>query len=115
LIIIDENIDRIITQSLISLNFDVLSIKDNSPGISDREVIEIAKSTKGIVVTEDKDFGELVFSHQISDCSVICLRYKKPDIQDIIKALIHTVDIYVSKPGLFFITITRSKIRVRSI
>jgi len=115
LIIIDENIDRKVTQSLIDFGFEVLSIKENSPGISDKEIINIAKSTKGIILTEDKDFGELVFSHQISDCSVIFLRYKKPEIQDIIKALIHTVGIYVTKPGLFFITITRSKIRVRSI
>ena len=115
MIIVDKNIDQEIIRNLIDNDFDILSIKKNSPGISDKDIISIAKSIKGIVLTEDKDFGELVFSHQITDCSVIFLRYKKPDLQDIIKALINTLSIYISKPGLVFITITRSKIRVRSI
>jgi predicted nuclease of predicted toxin-antitoxin system len=115
LIIIDENIDRKIIQSLIDAGFEVLSIKERYPGISDKEIIELARSSNGIVLTEDKDFGELVFSYQISDCSVIFLRYKKTETREIIKALIHTIGIFITKPGLFFITITSSKIRVRSI
>ena len=115
MIIIDENIDQKIIQSLIDNNFDILSIKKKSPGISDRDIIRIAKSSKGIVLTEDKDFGELVFSHQITDCSVIFLRYKKPELTEIKKNLIRTLSIYISKPGLYFITITKSKTRVRNI
>jgi predicted nuclease of predicted toxin-antitoxin system len=38
------------------------SIRENCAGITDKEVIEVAKSKKGLIVTEDKDFGELIFS-----------------------------------------------------
>jgi len=52
LIIIDENIDRKVNQSLIDFGFEVLSIKENSRGISDKEIINIAKSTKGIILSK---------------------------------------------------------------
>lgn len=33
--------------------------------MDDDKIIELAKSQKNILITEDKDFGESVFAHQI--------------------------------------------------
>jgi predicted nuclease of predicted toxin-antitoxin system len=41
---------------------DVLWIREKSPGITDIEVMELGHREKRILVTFDKDFGELVFS-----------------------------------------------------
>ena len=71
MIVADENIEQYGINLLRLKGYDVLSIREKHPGISDREVVAIDRSNNGILLTEDKDFGELVFAwHQRSfDCS----------------------------------------------
>ena len=115
MIIIDENVDKVIIDRLDKEFYEIISIKEHYRGISDRKVIEIAKSKKGLIITEDKDFGELVFSYNIRDCSIIFLRYNKPDYHQIEKNILKVVEEYYENPGRFFITITKKKIRIRKI
>ena len=44
-------------------NFPVKSIQEETPGISDPEVIKIALAQKLIILTFDRDYGELIFRH----------------------------------------------------
>ncbi len=115
MIIIDENVDKHITKQLHNTDYQIFLIREYNAGISDKDVIEIAKSKKGIVITEDKDFGELVFSHDIKGCSVIFLRYDKSDYKKIIQNIIIVLKNYYYNPEHFFITITTQKIRIRKI
>lgn len=111
----DENVGQDLINELVELGYEVYSIREHQPGISDRMVIETVKSKKGFLLTEDKDFGELIFSHGIRDCSVIFLRYNKQDIEQINKNIIKTLESYYRNKGHFFITITKDKIRIRKI
>lgn len=111
----DENVGQDLIDQLVELGYEVYSIREHLPGISDRKVIETVKSKKGFLITEDKDFGELIFSHGIRDCSVIFLRYNKQDIEQINKNIIKTLESYYWNRGHFFITITKDKIRIRKI
>lgn len=43
--------------------FDVISIQEKSPGISDIEVMEIAIEQGLIILTFDSDYGELIFKY----------------------------------------------------
>lgn len=115
MIIFDENVDQFFIKQLKKKNYDFISIRELHPGISDNEVIEITKSYKGLLITEDKDFGELVFSHNISDCSVILLRYNKQDYEKISNNIIDVLEKYYQKPNHYFIAITKNKIRIRKI
>jgi predicted nuclease of predicted toxin-antitoxin system len=115
MIIIDENVDQILIDKLDREGYEIISIRDYEPGISDRKVIEIAIAKKGLVLTEDRDFGELVFSHNIKDCSIIFLRYDKPDYIQIEKNILKVLDGYYRQKGHFFITITARKIRIKKI
>lgn len=65
MIIIDENVDRKLVVKLKDDTSDIISIQENQPGISDKEIVEIAKRYKGLIITEDKDFGELIFSYNL--------------------------------------------------
>ena len=57
--VIDENVDYGITSILKKQGLDVYSIQDNNPGISDEQVLKIANDLNAVLITEDKDFGEL--------------------------------------------------------
>jgi len=115
LIIIDENVDQSISDRLIDAGYLLYSVREKSPGITDKKIIQFASSQQAILVTEDKDFGELVFSHNIKGCTVILLRYGKPDIKIIKKNLLLVIEKNDQLKNNHFITITPKKIRVRRI
>lgn len=113
MIIFDENIEYHWIQLIKHTSWDYFSVRENCPGISDKEVIEIAKVKKGLIVTEDKDFGELVFSHGIEDVSVLFMRYDQPQYSQIEAYFLKCIEDYLQNPSLCFITISKNKIRIR--
>ena len=113
MIIFDENVDQWIADRLLELGHDVFLIREYRAGISDREVIDITASKKGVLVTEDKDFGELVFSHNLKNCSVILLRYKKSDIEQVVRSIVKILERQWQDPGHCFYTISKGKVRSR--
>lgn len=74
-IVADENIELKIIQNLRENHFEPISIFETSRGITDLEVIEIAEKNEALILTEDKDFGEWVFSHHKPTTGVILLRF----------------------------------------
>jgi len=55
----------------------VKSISSDAPGIRDTEVIEIALNEKLIILTFDKDYGEIIFRYGASlPPSVIIFRFR---------------------------------------
>ena len=115
MIIIDENVDQVLVDRLENENFALYSIRKHHRGISDREIIEIAKAKEGFIVTEDKDFGELVFSYNINNCSVILLRYGKIDYDVITNNFLRVLKDYYEKPGHFFYNDHKEKIRIKKL
>ena len=57
----DENVDDSIVAALRADGHSVLYIAEMSPGLDDDRVLELTNSTNSILLTEDKDFGLLVY------------------------------------------------------
>jgi predicted nuclease of predicted toxin-antitoxin system len=114
-IIIDENVETYWIELIRSKGYEILSIKESNSGISDKEVLEIARMNKGLLMTEDKDFGELVFSYGIQGVSVLLMRYDQPQYELIENHVLKCLEEYFTKPETSFITISRNKIRIRRI
>ncbi|MEN8120515.1 MAG: DUF5615 family PIN-like protein [Bacteroidota bacterium] len=57
MILADENIDYRIIKALRNNKIDTYSICESNSGISDEQVIELAREQKLIILSEDKDFG----------------------------------------------------------
>ncbi len=70
----DENIDRQIVDRLRQDGHDVMSVIEMGPGISDDKVLELANAKKAILLTADKDFGELVFRQHRLTHGVVLVR-----------------------------------------
>lgn len=113
MVLADENIDRNIIKFLRDNGIPAISVYENHRGVTDEEIISISKNPSKIILTEDKDFGEWVFSHNQKDISVILLRYHFSETQKIKQILL---EIIKSKFNLLqdsFTTITPNKIRIR--
>ncbi len=60
-ILADENFPGDAVTALRERGHDVLWVRTDTPGISDRDVLARAQAEDRIVITFDKDFGELAF------------------------------------------------------
>lgn len=115
MILADESIDNRIIQILRKHNFSIISVAEEFQGKSDIEIINIARKSNLIILTEDKDFGEWVFAHKESNISIIFLRYFHEDYELIAKNLLHILRNQVDDIAGFFTVITKNKIRKREI
>lgn len=70
----DESVDYGIIIELRSRGLDIYAIVDNNPGIKDSEVLELANSKHCLLITEDKDFGELTNRLQFKHFGIILIR-----------------------------------------
>lgn len=70
----DENIDRLIVARLRAAGHEVLSVAEMEPGIDDATVLARVNAQESLLITEDKDFGELIFRQQLLHGGVILVR-----------------------------------------
>jgi predicted nuclease of predicted toxin-antitoxin system len=70
----DESCDFAVVRALREAGFDVLCVSESTPRAEDADVIRLAVGEKRILLTEDKDFGQLVYSHGHTIAGVIFLR-----------------------------------------
>ena len=59
--LIDESVEKPIVDWLRDQKYDVMYVAENSSGITDEEVISLANCESRILITNYKDFGELIF------------------------------------------------------
>ena len=79
-ILVDENFPALSVQELKKLGHDVLWVRTVMPGAGDDIILERAQNEERILVTLDKDFGELAFGRQLpADCGVVLFRMKMTD------------------------------------
>ena len=72
----DESLEYRLVLFLRDLGYDIFSISEDSPSISDEEVLAKAYAEKRIVLTNDKDFGDLIFLNKLSHKGVVLFRLK---------------------------------------
>ncbi len=71
----DESVDKQIVERLRQDGHEVLYIAEMEPGITDAVVLERANERTALLVTVDKDFGELIFQQgQLTSGGVVLIR-----------------------------------------
>jgi predicted nuclease of predicted toxin-antitoxin system len=70
----DEGVDRQIVARLRADGPEVLYVAEMEPGIADEDVLTRARLEGRLLITPDKDFGELVFRQGLAANGVLLLR-----------------------------------------
>ena len=92
--LLDENISKNVAQFLTQLGHTAFRVKLINPGIEDYQVLRLANEKEAILITLDKDYGELIFKHGKSHKGVIFLRLENQTSENTIKVLAWLLSTY---------------------
>ena len=109
----NENIPAALIKSLRAAGHDVNWVSETSPGIADPQVIELAIREHRLLVTFDKDFGELAFRRSLpATCGVILLRLPMDDLTRLILMVVEVINSRDDWQGQFAV-VEQTRVRLR--
>lgn len=108
----DENIPKVAITALRMRGHDVRSVGTDTPGARDIEVLSQALSEKRVLITFDKDFGELVFrAGKEASCGVVLFRIALRSPHSVAQAVVQALESRTDWVGHFSI-VDDSRIRM---
>ncbi len=87
----DESCDFAVVRALRDAGHDVVAVAELSPRAEDERVIDLTVREGRILLTEDKDFGQLVHADRQVTGGVIFLRFPGAARTDLPKAVVDLV------------------------
>ncbi|MBX3729205.1 MAG: DUF5615 family PIN-like protein [Candidatus Sumerlaeia bacterium] len=111
----DENVPALLVRWLRDDGHDVTWVREQSPGAADSEVLRTSTLERRVVLTLDKDFGELVFRRRMRATGVVLVRLATDSPTDLLAKWIARWDeVRVLAEGRFVI-VEADGIRVRAL
>ena len=114
-IVADESIDKQIVDRLRSDGHDVVFIAELDPGIEDEAVLLRSRESNSVLLTADKDFGELVFRQRLLHSGIVLIRWAglKPETKTELaggtaKCLVVDASSWLPKNAVFQLFLSRS-------
>ena len=112
--IVDECTGPTVSIWLAEQGYDVYSVSLRSPGWKDVQILAKANEEKRIIITNDRDFGELIYKfHQVHK-GVIFLRLGDETVANKIAVLQRLFNLYSSSiTNEAYITVTEESVRIK--
>ncbi len=112
--LLDANVRYSIGRSLRFAGHNVRFLAGTSESrLSDYEVLELACRDGRILITNDKDFGHLIFHQQLSHKGVILFRLSEESSESYIIRLKSVLEMYKSRLVDHFLVVTDEHVRFR--
>jgi predicted nuclease of predicted toxin-antitoxin system len=111
----DENVARAIVQWLRAGNHDVLYAAELRPGEADRVWLSEAESQQRLILTSDKDVGELIFRDRLNGHGIILMRLEDLPISARLARLQEAWSVVEANSVGKFVVITERRVRVRNL
>ncbi len=113
-IVTDECVDYEITLQLRKAGFEVYAICEQSPSIKDEEVLDIAFQKKALLITEDKDFGELAFRLKLPNHGILLVRMMEEHSKNKAEIVLRILQQYNNSLLKAFSVVEKDKFRTRN-
>jgi len=108
------NVEKPIVDWLREKGYDIKWIPEIDCQMDDEVLLNLAKIEERILITNDKDFGELTFLQKKGSAGIILLRIKGQQVEDKLSILRRLLQNYITKLPHHFITVTKKKVRFLS-
>jgi predicted nuclease of predicted toxin-antitoxin system len=107
----DVNVEKELVDYLSGQGYDIKWIPDFDCEMLDEDLLRMANLEKRILITNDKDFGELIVLQRKLSTGVILFRVKGQRTQDKVKLMRKLLEKYGDKLLCHFVVATRNKFR----
>ena len=109
----DENVDRQIVERLRQDGHAVTAVAEMAPGIADPAVLAAANASASVLLTADKDFGEIVFRQRRWSGGIILIRLAglSPEAKALMVGSV--VSNHAAELVEAFTVVTRRAVRIR--
>ncbi|MHB8841891.1 MAG: DUF5615 family PIN-like protein [Candidatus Aquicultor sp.] len=111
--LVDVGVSKKLEKWLQDQGYDVLSVRDIDPRMFDSKILEMAVSEGCMVITMDRDFGELVFNSGLSHTGVLLLRLENARSEEKIEAVNKILEKYSDKLINKFCVFKDGRLRIR--
>ncbi len=108
----DESCAGPVIHALREAGYDVLAIAEVEAGATDEHVLDRALAERRVLVTEDRDFGNLVYAHGRSSAGVILLRFHNRARQAKPATLVEAVAVLGSRLQNAFTVVEPGRVRI---
>src|ERR1041384_4156787 len=107
--LVDECTGPAVVEWLRGEGHNVFSVFAEAQGSMDEDVLSRARAENRILITNDKDFGEMIFRERREHNGVIFLRLSDERSANKIRVLQHLLENYSAKLSDQFVTVTETK------
>ena len=111
--LVDVGVGKKVEDFLYKNGYDILSVRKLNPRMSDSEVIDIAAKDNRIVITMDKDFGELIYNSGLIHKGILLLRTENCSGDKKAKILSEILINYSSELEENFCVFSKDRLRIR--
>lgn len=108
----DESCDFAVVRALRATGHDVLAVAELASGSDDAIVMDMAHHENRVLLTEDKDFGQLVYAHSQRSSGVILIRYPASARKTLPNAMVDLVSELASDLIGNFVVISPGRVRI---
>ena len=109
--IADENIPKESVDILKKQGVDIISITEFALGLGDTEILDLANKRGRIVITFDKDFGQLIFKEKRKTKGLMLLRFVPKSPEHIVKRIQQVLAMNIRMENCV-VTVKKDSIRV---
>jgi predicted nuclease of predicted toxin-antitoxin system len=111
--LVNENVPASVIRGLRERGHDVLSVKESMRSANDKAILTRAEAEQRILVTHDKDFGELGFRRGLpSPCGIILFRLSGRKAEADRSRILEVLSSDLEFTGCFSV-VTDDRVRVR--
>jgi predicted nuclease of predicted toxin-antitoxin system len=109
----DENVSRRVVERLRLERHDLALVAGTHAGISDPDVLKLAATGARILITEDRDFGDLVVRQRLNVAGVILLELDRVSNEMEADRVASVVATYLDRLTYNLVVIEPARVRVR--
>lgn len=111
----DENVERKIVEMLRKKGYDVRYTADEQRSSTDEEILNKSNKEERVLITNDKDFGELVYLEKKISSGILLLRFSTEKSEVKARFVDDFISQYEDKVAKNFVVLSEKGIRIRKL
>ncbi|HSE83383.1 MAG TPA: DUF5615 family PIN-like protein [Thermodesulfobacteriota bacterium] len=111
--LVDVGVGKKVEQWLQKRGYDIRAVRDIDPSMEDRDIFNMAVTEARMVITMDKDFGELVYNSGLAHTGVLLLRLEDAKADEKVRIVENILKKYSDRLLNKFCVYQNGRLRIR--